>query len=54
MIVRLSPAGIGPSAQGNAVVHAPALLTNVNPAGVGSTTVAPGASLGPWFVTTIV
>ena len=52
-IWRLWPAGIVPSAQGNGVVHAPALLTNVNPAGVGSVTVTSVASSVPLLVTVI-
>ena len=48
-IVRVCPAGIVPSAHGNAVVQSPVFPTNVNPLGVGSDTVTPGASLGPWL-----
>ena len=44
VIWRLWPAGTVPSAQGNGVVQAPALLTNVNPAGVRSVTVTSVAS----------
>ena len=53
-IVRVCPAGTVPSAHGNAVVQSPVLPTNVRPAGVGSDTVTPGASLGPWLRTRIV
>jgi hypothetical protein len=43
-----------PRTQGNGVVHAPVVLTNVRPDGVTSATVTPEASLGPVFVTTTV
>ena len=53
VICRLWPAGTIPSAQGNGVMQAPALLTNVNPAGVGSVTVTLVASSVPVLVTLI-
>ena len=54
MIVRVAPAGTTPSVQGKAVVHAPVVDTQVNPAGVGSRTTTPTASDGPVLVTVIV
>ena len=49
-MIRVWPAGMVPSAQGNGVVQAPVFPTKVRPLGVGSDTVTPVASLGPWFV----
>ena len=54
VITRLAPAGTVPRLHGKAVVQAPALDTNVRPAGVTSATDTPAASLGPPFVTVIV
>ncbi len=54
MITRDCPAGMVPNAQGKAVVHAPALETNVSPGGVTSATLTPAASDGPALVTVIV
>ncbi len=54
MITRLAPAGTMPRAQGKAVVHAPAVETKLNPAGVTLATEAAAASLGPRLVTMMV
>jgi hypothetical protein len=53
VIVRVTPAGIVPRLQGNAVVQSPAFDMNVSPAGVGSLTVTDAASDGPALVTVI-
>ena len=50
---RLWPAGTIPSAQGNGVVQAPVLLTNVNPAGVWLVTDTAVASSVPSLVTVV-
>jgi hypothetical protein len=47
VIVRVAPGGTVPSAQGNAVVQSPAVLTKVSPLGVGSFTVTLAALDGP-------
>src|SRR4030095_5987650 len=51
--MRVSPAAIVPSAQGNGVVQAPAFDRNVNSVGTGSSTVTPLAGPGPWVVSTV-
>jgi hypothetical protein len=53
VMVRLSPAGMGPRKQGKAVVQWPPFETKVNPAGVVSLTVALAAFEGPRLVTVI-
>jgi len=49
-----APGAIVERSQGYGVTHAPALLTNVNPAGAGSATVTSVATDGPLFVTVMV
>ena len=46
-MLRDSPGASVPSAHGKVVTHAPLVERNVKPAGVGSSTVTPGALEGP-------
>ena len=50
-MVRVVPGAIVPRSQGKAVVQSPLVDTNVNPAGVGSSTVTPVATEGPALAT---
>src|SRR5437762_3539154 len=54
VMMTLCPLFIEPRLQGNGVLHAPLLLTNVTPAGGVSFTTTPDAVAGPLFETMIV
>src|SRR5262249_57489654 len=54
VMVRVAPGRRFPRAQGNAVVQSPLLETKSRPGGVGSDTVTPVATEGPWFLTVTV
>ena len=54
VMVRLSPDGIEPREQGNAVVQSPAFDMKVRPVGVGSAISTEPAVSGPAFVTAMV